>query len=180
MSVGRKIGLALVLALSASGAAAEQAAGASDDPASIPQEVRVGLSKAIADVYAVISGPAGKARDWARMRTLFTPDARLFAITRTGLKGGTVDDFIRVSGPGITSSGFTEREIGRKQQVYGNLAHVWSSYEGVSADGTMRVRGINSFQLVRQADGSWKVFTILWQPEHKDLPLPDDMVVVVR
>jgi hypothetical protein len=179
MSAWVKIGVAVTLAAGTTTALA-QPAPRSDDPVSIPQEVRINLSKAIADVYAAISGPAGKPRDWARLRSLFTPDARLYSITPSGLRGGTVDDFIRTSGPLITSSGFTEREIGRKQQVYGNLAHVWSSYEGISADGKIRVRGINSFQLVRQADGSWKVFTILWQQENKDIPLPDDMIVEVR
>lgn len=139
-----------------------------------------GVDAALDAVYGVISGPAGQARDWARMRSLFTPDARLTAITANGLRGGSVDDYIRSSGPLLTSSGFNESELGRRLEVYGNLAHAWSSYEGVSADGKIRVRGINSFQLVRQADGGWKVFTILWQPESPQLPLPPHMLPAVR
>lgn len=136
---------------------------------------RAAIQSAIHDVYAVISGPPGAPRDWARMRTLFTPDARLVAITGNGLRGGTVDDFIRDSGPGITKSGFVERELSNRMEVYGGLAHVWSSYSGISGDGKINVRGINSFQLHRQPDGRWKVFTIFWQAENPSLPLPANM-----
>lgn len=170
--------LAASLALAVPAGAAQLVS--SGDPGNQPQSDRIGISKAVADVYAVISGPAGQARDWNRMRSLFTADARLYAITANGLHGGTVEDYIRVSGPQLTAMGFTEREVGRRQEIYGNLAHVWSAYEGASADGKMKVRGINSLQLVRQADGSWKIFSILWQPERPDLPLPKDMIVVVR
>ena len=129
----------------------------------------------IDNVYAVISGPAGQKRDWAKMRSLFTADARLSAITSKGITGGNLDRYIEVSGPLLEKNGFVERELARRVAVYGNLAHVWSSYEGVGDGGKLKVRGINSFQLVRQWDGSWKVFTILWQPEIARTPLPADM-----
>ena len=137
-----------------------------------------GIDRAITDVYAVISGPAGQARDFARMRTLFTPDARLSAITPNGLSGGTVDDYIKRSGATLVASGFTESELDRRVEIYGNLAHAWSSYRGTftGADGSPEeVRGINSFQLVRQGDGRWLVQSILWQAETPQAPLPEDM-----
>jgi hypothetical protein len=130
---------------------------------------------AIADVYAVISGPAGQKRDWAYMRTLFTPDARLYAVGARGLQGGSVDDYISRSGPSLEKVGFTERELNRRMELYGNLAQVWSSYAGTSTDGSVNVRGINSFQLARQPDGRWLVHSILWQAENPPLPLPRDM-----
>jgi hypothetical protein len=133
------------------------------------------INIALNNVYGVISGPAGQKRDWAKMRSLFTDDARLVAITAKGLKGGTVDHYIETSGPLLEQHGFVERELGRRVEIYGNLAHAWSSYEGVGDGGKLKLRGINSFQLVRQLDGSWKVFTILWQPEHPTFPLPADM-----
>lgn len=134
-----------------------------------------GINAAIQAVYAVISGPAGSPRDWNAMRAMFTPGAKLQAITAKGLWGGTVEDYIAKSGPTLTQSGFTERELARRVEVYGNLAHAWSSYAGTSADGKINVRGINSFQLVRQPDGRWLVNSILWQPESPALPLPADM-----
>jgi hypothetical protein len=131
------------------------------------------IQSAIDAVYAVISGPVGKPRDWARMRTLFTPEARLTAIGSKGPVGGTVEDYIAKSGSFLTSTGFTERELARRVELFGNLAHVWSSYEGLGTK--VRVRGINSFQLVK-VDGRWLVQSILWQAENAATPLPTDML----
>lgn len=138
-----------------------------------------GAIKAALDaVYAAISGPAGQARDFDRMRALFTPDARLTAITAKGLNGGTVEDYIAKSGPFLVERGFTERALVNRIEVYGDLAQAWSSYEGswTNPDGTPgKVRGINSFQLVRQDDGRWLVQSIFWQAESPGNPLPADM-----
>jgi hypothetical protein len=61
-------------------------------------------------------------------------------------------------------------------EIYGNLAQVWSAYEGRtgSADGPVFVTGINSFQLVKTENG-WKVFSILWQAANDKLPVPADL-----
>lgn len=138
---------------------------------------RAAVERAVAEVYAVISGPVGQPRDFDHMRTLFTPDARMTAITARGLAGGTVEDYITRSGAMLTESGFTERSLVNRVELYGDLAHVWSSYEGTfaNADGSEgSVRGINSFQLVRQ-DGRWLVQSIFWQAEAPERPLPHDM-----
>ncbi len=132
------------------------------------------IAAALNGVYAVISGPPGQMRDWARMRTLFTSDARLTAITAKGLMSGTVDEYITKSGPQLIKYGFTERELARRVEIYGDLAHAWSSYEGTGDGGKIKVRGINSFQLVRQS-GKWLVQSIFWQAESPALPLPADM-----
>ena len=143
--------------------------------ASAADEAAIGA--ALKDVYGVISGPAGQARDWAKMRTLFTPDARLTAIGAKGLQGGTVGDYIAKSGPSLTRIGFTERELARRVEIYGDLAHAWSSYEGTGDGGKLKVRGINSFQLVRQ-NGRWLVQSIFWQAESPMRLLPADMLPV--
>ena len=159
---------ALVVAAPAAAQTAQPAAAALSRQA----EVRA-IGLAIDAVYAVISGPPGQKRDWARMRTLFTPEARLTAIGAKGPVGGTVEDYIAKSGPLLTKSGFTERELARRVEIYGNLAHAWSSYEGTGDK--IRVRGINSFQLVKR-DGRWLVQSILWQAENAATPLPADML----
>jgi hypothetical protein len=135
------------------------------------------IEAAVAAVYGAISGPAGQPRDFAHMRTLFTPEARLTAIGADGPSGGTLDDYIARSGKVLVESGFTERGLVNRVELYGDLAHVWSSYEGTFTrpDGSAgSVRGINSFQLVRQ-DGRWLVQSIFWQAEAPGRPLPHDM-----
>lgn len=136
------------------------------------------ISATLDAVYAAISGDVGEERDWDAMRALFTPEARLHAITPQGMRGGSVEDYIERSAPFLVQSGFTESALVNRIDIYGDLAQAWSSYAGTftNADGTPgSVRGINSFQLMRQDDGSWLVHSIFWQAESDDNPLPTDM-----
>ncbi len=131
------------------------------------------LDAIMAAVYDVISGPAGQRRDWNRMRSLFTVGARMMPHGARGLRVGTVEDYIATSGPLLEERGFFEREIGRVVEQYGDIAHVFSTYEARSAEGRpVIMRGINSFQLVRHAD-RWWVVSIMWQAETPQTPIPE-------
>src|SRR4029078_5182252 len=86
-------------------------------------------------VYDVISGDAGKARDWDRFRTLFHTDARLIPTGKNPQTGVvtarvlTPEDYIKRSEPFLVKEGFFEREIARRVEQYGNIVHVFSTYE---------------------------------------------------
>ena len=132
----------------------------------------------IAAVYDVISGPAGQKRNWDRMRTLFVQDARMMPTGRRQngeyvRRALTVEDYIKSSGPFLEKEGFYETEIGRKTEQFGNIVHVFSTYETrkLATDEKPFMRGINSFQL--WYDGKrWWVLNILWQNESPDVPIP--------
>jgi hypothetical protein len=124
----------------------------------------------------VISGPVGQARDWNRFRSLFVPTARMMPLVPrreggVGLRIGTASDYIASSGPLLVEKGFTERELARRTERFGHLAHVFSTYEGrLEADGHA-MRGINSIQLMH--DGSrWWVVSLMWEAESEALKLP--------
>jgi hypothetical protein len=133
------------------------------------------IDRTISGVYDVISGPAGQKRDFDRMRSLFAANATLKAIGPKGLRGGTLEDYISRNREVLEREGFTERELGRRVEIWGDLATAWSAYDGRTATGSFHERGINSFQLVK-VDGKWLVASILWQEETKDRPLPSDIV----
>jgi hypothetical protein len=127
-------------------------------------------------VYDVISGPAG-ARDWARFRALFADGARLISIRVTPEGPApnvmTTDDFAKRVGANTEKSGFFEAETARRVETFGNIAHVFSTYESRRAPGDKPfARGINSFQLVKDGKG-WKVMTILWDSEREGQPIPE-------
>ena len=131
----------------------------------------------IRSLYEVISGPAGQARNWNRMRSLFLPEAKMIA-TGTSQTGEivkrvmTVEDYITRNGPVLEKNGFFEQEIFRKQEVYGRIAHCFSTYAAKrnADDATAFMRGINSIQLYN--DGKrWWILSIFWQSESKDVPL---------
>jgi hypothetical protein len=134
-----------------------------------------GIDRAIRGVYEVISGPPGQKRDFERMRTLFAPGATMKAIGPKGLRGGTVEDYISRNAAILEKEGFTERELGRRVELWGGLATAWSAYDGRTANGSFHERGINSFQLVK-IDGTWLVASILWQEETPDNPLPAPLI----
>ena len=134
-----------------------------------------GIDAAIRGVYDVISGPPGQKRDFDRMRTLFAPGATLKAIGPKGLRGGSLEDYIGRNAEVLEKEGFTERELGRRVELWGGLATAWSAYDGRTANGSFHERGINSFQLVK-VDGKWLVASILWQEETPDNPLPSELI----
>lgn len=127
-------------------------------------------------VYDVISGPAGT-RDWARFRSLFAEGARLIPIRVTAegssANAMTPDDYAQRVGASFEKNAFYESEAARRVEAYGNIAHVFSTYESRRAPGEKPfARGINSFQLVKIGN-AWKVMTILWDAERPETPLPE-------
>jgi hypothetical protein len=146
--------------------------------ASAPQPSKAdlsGIDQAIRGVYEVISGPPGQKRDFDKMRSMFAPGATLKAIGPKGLRGGSLEDYIDRNSAILEKEGFTERELGRRVELWGGLATAWSAYDGRTANGSFHERGINSFQLVK-IDGKWLVASILWQEETPENPLPANLI----
>src|SRR5207248_11800026 len=70
--------------------------------------------------------------------------------------------------------GFYEKEIARQVEQFGQIAHVWSTYESRHdpSDSQPFMRGINSIQLFN--DGKrWWILSIYWQHESARQPLPE-------
>ena len=149
------------------------------------------IASIINALYDVISGPAGKKRDWDRFRSLFAPGARLIptgARRPPGTKPDapltgneeyvsrvlTPEDYITRSGALLEERGFFEREVARRTEVYGHIAHVFSTYEArhKAEEAKPFMRGINSIQLMN--DGKrWWVVTVFWEAETEKTPLPE-------
>ncbi len=135
------------------------------------------MDSTIAALYDVISGPAGK-RDWDRFRSLFISGARLIPTgpRPTGEVGSrvlTIEDYVQRADAAFEKQGFFEREVSRRLERFGNIAHIFSTYESRHAkdDAKPFQRGINSIQLMN--DGKrWWVVTIFWQGEDEKNPLP--------
>lgn len=134
----------------------------------------------IHNLYSVISGDKGQARDWDLFRFLFIPEARLIP---TGLKedGGfgirsiSVEEYIETSGKWLVENGFFENEIARQSNSYGSISQVFSSYETfrTKKDNEPFMRGINSIQLFYDGD-RWWITTIFWMTEAPAFPLPEN------
>lgn len=145
-----------------------------------PRDVE-SIDAIIAAAYDVISGPAGKKRDWDRERSLYYPGARLIPTAKPGGSDGLapqildVDGFIARVEPYFAEHGFFEKEIARHTEQFGHIAHVWSTYESRHNEGDPRpfIRGINSIQLFY--DGNrWWIVNIFWQQESAEDPIPEE------
>jgi len=130
--------------------------------------------------YETISGGVGVPRQWGRDRTLFDPNSRSVAIhvdAKTGAiktESMTEQEYADRSDASIVKSGFTERELKHVIHRFGNVATVLSSYEGTTADGKDKERGINIFQLY--FDGQrWWILSMVWDEERPDNPIPADL-----
>jgi len=155
----------------------------------------------LAEIYAVISGPAGQKRDWDRFRSLLIPGARLIP---TRPKQGemtpqdksvaapappkefvtfvmTPDEFVANGERYFATNSFYEKEVARRAERYGNIMQVFSTYESRRdpKDPEPFARGINSFQLF--FDGSrWWIVTIYWQQESPEMPLPKEFLPAAK
>jgi len=129
-------------------------------------------------IIAAISGSAGEARDWDRMRSLFLPEARMIPSGRNQegqsvILFWSVEDYIQRAGPNLEANGFFETELHRVQERFGDIAHVFSTYESrrTPEDAEPFARGINSFQL--KYDGSrWWIVNVYWQGENPVQQIP--------
>jgi hypothetical protein len=134
----------------------------------------------ITAAYDSISGPAGQKRDWARERSLFYPRARLIPTAKPEESNNLAPEMLDVDGfiarvePYFAEHGFYEKEIARRTEQFGQLAHVWSTYESRhnSDDPKPFMRGINSIQLFYDG-GRWWIVTIYWQQESPEHPIPE-------
>ena len=146
-------------------------------PPARPADV-ASIEAIIAALYDVISGAPNQNRDWDRFRSLFTSGARLIVGApapdgRVPSRSMTVEEYIVVGDPFLKRDGFWEREIARRVERYGNVAHVFSTYESrvKSPDTQPFSRGINSIQLVTNGE-RWWVVTILWDFERPGNSIP--------
>jgi hypothetical protein len=133
------------------------------------------IGAVVDEMYAMISGPAGP-RDWSRQANCFHPDARQI---RTGIdedgkatfKAMGLRDYAENTTPFFAASPFYEVEIGRRIDLFGNIAHVWSAYEARTAldDAKPERRGINSIQLFKDPERGWRIMAMIWDNEREGL-----------
>jgi hypothetical protein len=124
--------------------------------------------------------------NWDRLRALFLPqaiivpprrpDAETFAVLDVNAFEDRIRKYIAGRREKGEPLGFTEREIARRENCFGNVCQVFSTYETVRApkDPTPFARGIHSIQLVH--DGHrWWIAALVWGTERPDNPLPTEV-----
>ena len=139
---------------------------------------RAEIGAAVDEMYAMISGPKGL-RDWSRQAKCFHPEARQIRTWidtdgRPACRIMGLDDYARDTTNFFMTHAFFEVEIGRRIDLFGNIAHVWSAYEARNAldDAAPERRGINSIQLFRDPALGWRIMAMIWDNERDGVTLP--------
>lgn len=133
----------------------------------------------IAAIYDSLSFAPGGEPDWERFEALFHPDGRL--VPPASPEGSPVLDLATfqqrsrayIEQIGLRAKGFHERELGRRTDRFGKVAHVMSGYESrhQPSDADPFARGVNSVQLLHEHD-RWWVLSIAWDVETPEKPIP--------
>jgi hypothetical protein len=129
-----------------------------------------GIMKA---TYEVVSGEAGAKRQWERDLSLHNPNA-IYCFPLENSEGKLqqtimpIKDFHKETDTMVLKTAFYENEINRKVRVFGNIAHVWSTYETrLEKNGPVMRRGINSVQLYYDK-GRWWILSWTFDKERED------------
>ena len=145
-------------------------------PEPLPADVE-SVDAIMAAVYDVISGAKGEERDWDRFRSLFHPNAKLIPTGCNQNGCGSIwwspDQYIETAGAQLMAVGFYENEIHREEERFGQIAHIFSTYESryTLEDEEPFTRGINSFQLFNDSN-RWWVMNIFWQGGSPNAQIP--------
>ena len=147
-------------------------------PEARPADV-ASIEAIIKAAFEVMSGPAGKERDWKRFRSLFKPSAQFIIAPRrpdgsVNFTVRTIDEYIANSWAWLEKNAVYEVEVHRITEQFGHLAHAFSTYESREKPDTAQPssRGVSSFQLVH--DGQrWWIVNWFWLGERPDNPIPE-------
>jgi hypothetical protein len=132
--------------------------------------------------YDVVSGPAGKARQWDRDRTLYIPEMRFVLFTEA--KDGSVtarsvthQQFADMLEAELGKKAFFEREVHRVIHRFGNVAHILSTAEQRSAlDGPVAGHSIDSLELFWDGHRWWIANANVWPAERPGRPLTSEFL----
>ena len=139
--------------------------------ANTPQDLQL-IGQVVDEMYDMISGPAGP-RDWSRQANCFLPEARQVRTWeedgRPAMLAMSPEEYQRNVTPFFMANPFYEVETGRRIDLFGNMAHVWSHYEARTSpdDADVERRGINSIQLFRHPDHGWRIISMIWDNERE-------------
>jgi hypothetical protein len=81
-------------------------------------------------------------------------------------------EFVDRSDAEVVRTGFYEKEVHRTTERFGNIAHVFSTYESrIKENGPVIARGVNSIELFWDGE-RWWIASAIWDEERPGKPMP--------
>ncbi len=124
--------------------------------------------------YEVVSGEKGAKRQWERDNYIHHSKAVYSYFSRQKGKQVTLTlpEFHKETDEMVFDTDFYENEVNREVRIFGNIAHVWSTYETrLEKDGKVERRGINSFQLIYEKN-RWHIISLIFCGENESNIIP--------
>ncbi|SHG36319.1 hypothetical protein [Flagellimonas flava] len=139
----------------------------------------------IKSFYDCLGGEPGEPRDWDFFRFLFHPQANKIGYEKD-INGNirpqfiSPNEYVERTGYWLDSkreTAFYEREIGRVQEIYGNMAHVLSVCEAFPSKEDMAnnkpyKQDVKSIQLAYYRD-RWWIINMFWHGVSPEFPIPE-------
>jgi hypothetical protein len=143
----------------------------------LPADVKSDLDRLTAEFFRVVSFRRGEKPPYSALHNLFVDNGLLIKNTLSTPEISNVSQFIEPRASLVNSgelTSFEEVEIAEITEIFGNVAHRFSTYE---KSGTMKGvpfggRGMISTQFVMTPVG-WKISAMAWDDERPGLTIPD-------
>ena len=138
-------------------------------------------------LYSSVSHGPDSEPNWKRLRALFLPGAIIVPPKRADAEAFTVLDvdtfearirkYIEGRRERHERPGFTEREIARRENRYGPVCQVFSTYETLWSphEAPPFARGVHTIQLVSD-ERRWWIASLSWDVERPDQPIPPELL----
>ena len=132
----------------------------------------------VAEMYKLISFEPGATPNWEEVKALFADEAVIFLRASSDApavvsRDGLVDLFTgSIEKHKLVNSGFSERLVNCKMEIFGAIAHCFAVYESsIPNDNRPPTRGVDSIQLVRK-NGRWWVASLTNDVSGPGNPIP--------
>ena len=142
-----------------------------------PADETAALKTAIEEFFRAVSFESGQTPAYAAIRDLFIDGGKLIRASSEVPEISSVDAFITSRQSAFDSgalTSFAEVEITATTELFGNVAHRFSTYEkrGMVDGEPIEGSGLISTQFVR-ISAQWKISSMAWDDERPGLAIPD-------
>ncbi len=139
-------------------------------------DIKATLENLINEFFRSVSFQTGEAPAYPRIHELFVEEGKLIKNSAEDPEMSTIAEFIasrrRMVDSGVLTS-FQEIETAEITEVFGNIAHRFSTYAKRSTVNgeVIEGRGIISTQFIRTPAG-WRMVSMAWDDERPGLTIP--------
>ena len=139
-------------------------------------DIKTSLEMLINEFFRAVSFQAGETPAYHRIHELFVEEGKIIKNNSDAPEMSTIDGFIasrqRMVDSGALTS-FQEIETAEITEVFGNIAHRFSTYVkcGTVNGAAIEGRGVISTQFIRTPNG-WRMSSMAWDDERPGLTIP--------